>query len=410
MVAMRKTEKRFLTRRGVFWLGQTCNLRCFFCYFIDRINDREHPEHAFMSLEKAKAICDTLRFQYGNNAVDIQGGEPTIYRHIHELVRHCRDIGLMPTLITNAITLSSRDKCQRLKDAGLNDLLVSVHGLGQTYDTIVGCPGGSERQLEALHHMSVVGIPIRFNLVVTRQVLPQMMAIMELARDVGCRAINFLSFNSFEDQSPTADAHKARFSDVGEHLNPALDFLEAAGIEANVRYLPLCTVAPRHFKSMYNFQQLSYDPHEWDFASWFWTEIKSQRVSTEPLSPVVKLRDLTYPNLAKLYATLPELDPDPVADFNPVLYRDHCRLRTGPSRYVHAAACQECAARKICDGLPRNYAALYGVDEVRPIRRDTVIEDPTHFIARQIKVVEEQDWEHAFPAAPLTSDPRTVEA
>src|ERR1043166_8122337 len=81
-----RTREKLLTRRGVLWLGQTCNLRCHFCYFLDRIEQKDHPEHPFMDLDKAKAICHALRFRYGNTSVDIQGGEPTIWRHIEELV------------------------------------------------------------------------------------------------------------------------------------------------------------------------------------------------------------------------------------------------------------------------------------------------------------------------------------
>ncbi len=79
---MQTTTRRTLTRRGVLWLGQTCNLRCYFCYFLNRISDAHHPEHPFMSLEKATEICDTLRTVYHNTAIDIQGGEPTIYPDI----------------------------------------------------------------------------------------------------------------------------------------------------------------------------------------------------------------------------------------------------------------------------------------------------------------------------------------
>src|SRR5881296_1459313 len=61
-----RTREKLLTRRGVLWLGQTCNIRCHFCYFLDRIENKEHPEHQFMELEKAKAICHTLRYKYGN--------------------------------------------------------------------------------------------------------------------------------------------------------------------------------------------------------------------------------------------------------------------------------------------------------------------------------------------------------
>src|SRR5437016_1253779 len=136
-----RTREKLLTRRGVLWLGQTCNLRCHFCYFLDRIEQKDHPEHPFMELEKAKAICHALRFKYGNTSVDIQGGEPTIWRHIDELVVYCRDIGLHPTLITNALALASVEKCRGLKAAGIRDLLISVQGLGDVYDEIVGVRG-----------------------------------------------------------------------------------------------------------------------------------------------------------------------------------------------------------------------------------------------------------------------------
>ena len=61
-----RTQRRTLTRRGVLWLGQTCNLRCYFCYFLNRIEDAEHPEHPFMSIEKSKEICRTLRYACSN--------------------------------------------------------------------------------------------------------------------------------------------------------------------------------------------------------------------------------------------------------------------------------------------------------------------------------------------------------
>ena len=88
-----KTQKRTPTKRGVMCLGQTCNLRCYFCYFLERIEDTTLPEHAFMSLEKAKEICNRLRFFYGDTSIDIQGGEPTIFPGIFELISHCATSG-----------------------------------------------------------------------------------------------------------------------------------------------------------------------------------------------------------------------------------------------------------------------------------------------------------------------------
>ena len=53
------TNYRALCRRGVLWLGQTCNIRCHFCYFLDKIDHKHHPEHAFLPLEKPKNMCTT---------------------------------------------------------------------------------------------------------------------------------------------------------------------------------------------------------------------------------------------------------------------------------------------------------------------------------------------------------------
>jgi uncharacterized radical SAM superfamily Fe-S cluster-containing enzyme len=116
-----KTRNRVITKRAVMWLGQTCNLRCYFCYFLNRIDDAHHEEHPFMSIEKAKAMCTTFREFYGCTSIDIQGGEPTIYPHILELIRHCRDIGLYPTLITNGLRLAKPGQLEKFQEAGIRD-------------------------------------------------------------------------------------------------------------------------------------------------------------------------------------------------------------------------------------------------------------------------------------------------
>ncbi len=293
----KKTTKRVITRRGVLWLGQTCNLHCHFCYFLDRIKTKNHPEHPFMSLEKAKTICKTLVDVYENNAIDIQGGEPTIYKDIYELVSYCRKIGLLPTLITNGLVLSKHDLCMKLKESGVRDLLLSVHGLGDVFDEIVGVKGAHEKQMAAIDNINDVGIPFRINCVLSKNALPQLTDIAELAISKGARAINFIAFNPFEDQRKEgmrSDTNVPRYADVSVPLTKALDLLDDAGVEANVRYFPFCMLPGRHWKSNYNFQQLTYDLHEWDFASWSWTGMREQRMRDGGVAPTPTLEEATY--------------------------------------------------------------------------------------------------------------------
>ena len=278
---------RKITRRGVMWLGQTCNLRCHFCYFLDRIQDENHPQHAFMSLEKAKEICRTLVDYYGNNSVDIQGGEPTLYPEIYELVDYCAEIGLSPTIITNAQVLSNRAATVRFRKSGLRDFLLSIQGLGTVYDELVGQQGAHVRQMKALRNLQEEGIPFRFNTVVSKPVLDQVVDIAQLAISTGAEVVNFLGFNPFNDQETgkRSTMNVPRYAEVGGPLNEALDLLAEAGVEANVRYLPLCVVAERHRQTVYDFKQIPYDLHENDFASWSWTDLPAQRMRNAELTP-----------------------------------------------------------------------------------------------------------------------------
>jgi len=57
-----------------------------------------------------------------------------------------------------------------LKEAGIRDLLVSVQGLGDTYDSIVGVKGAALKQRSGLENIIEAGIPVRFNSVLSKPV------------------------------------------------------------------------------------------------------------------------------------------------------------------------------------------------------------------------------------------------
>jgi len=421
-MGIQSTKKKVLTKRGVIWLGQTCNLRCHFCYFLDRINSSSHPEHAFMSLDKAKKICSTLVDFYHNNSIDIQGGEPTIYPGIYELITHCRKIGLLPTLITNALVLADIDRCKKILDAGIRDLLVSVQGLGETYDKIVGVPGAYEKQAKALENFQQLGIPIRFNCVLCKMALPQLSDIAKVAIAKNARVVNFIAFNPFCDQASgkRSSENVPRYNEVTPYLNDAMDILAQAGVECNVRYFPFCMVAERHRKSLYNFQQLSYDIHEWDFASWSWTGLTPQRTKDGDVSQPVTLQEATVSpiflpstlqhsvGLGRRIANALPIIKKPIravyrgmlnwyqkkkrGDSLDSLYRQNARMRAKEHcKYAYGECCATCDVQSICDGFHGDYAELFGAQEATPIKIGKKIDDPQYYIKEQAKIVEEED-------------------
>ncbi len=400
-----RTRRRTLTRRGLVWLGQTCNLRCYFCYSLDRIQDAQHPQHRFMTLEKAKSICSQLVREYGNNAVDLQGGEPTMFPGIVELVRHCREIGLHATLITNAQALSDRAFALRLREAGVRDFLVSLQGLGATYDRIVGREGAHDHQMRALRNLRELGIPFRFNCVLSRPALDQLPQIAELAVRTGALVVNLLAFNPYDDQMKGRSAEGVpRYEEVRGPLAAALDYLVAHGVEANARYLPMCVLEARHRPLAWNFQQLSYDHHENDFNSWRWTQRNPQRTRDLDLSRPTHLDEEYAPRVVRLWRStrrriLRRLGRNRFARRDDAashaLYRADGRWRAARDlKYGLPQACGECDLRRICDGFHCDYATHFGTHEARPVHLGAVVDDPTHFIGEQDKLVQphDQSW------------------
>lgn len=415
------TRARKITRRGILWLGQTCNLRCHFCYFLDRIQNEAHPEHAFMGLDKAKAICRTLVDYYGNNSIDIQGGEPTLYPPIYDLVEYCARIGLSPTLITNAIALSKHDNVLRFRDRGIRDFLISVQGLGDVYDRIVNHKGASRWQMMALRNLQVAGVPFRFNTVVSKAALPQLVDISRLAVETGAGVVNFLGFNPFNDQATgkRSTMNVPRYDEIREPLVNAVEYLVAQGVEVNVRYLPLCLM-PEHLRdTAYGFRQLPYDLHENDYASWSWTDLPAQRTGSADLTPPfglgrrLELGAMRAP-LRKLDRRLPGVgrrlhrvkqglerhwarSPEQRLDSRKLerLYQDDGETRAREyTGYRHVQACRECSLRGICDGVYGDYADLFGVEGLRPVNLDRDAQDPQHYTRRQFKVIHplDRDW------------------
>jgi MoaA/NifB/PqqE/SkfB family radical SAM enzyme len=284
---------------------------------------------------------------------------------------------------------------------------VSVHGIGEVHDRVVVYPGAHVRQMKALRNLREVGIPFRFNCVLSKPVVAQLPEVAELAVRTGALVLNFLAFNPFADQAKEGKRsanNVPRYREISAKLTQALDILDAAGVEANVRYLPLCMVEERHRKSMYNYQQLSYDQHEWDFLSWSWTTQQSQRMKEGGLSGTVPISTQglvsRFRKPAEKFMKVPVLGPaavrlnEEVGQFldrhrdKDALYRQNARTRAEiRTEYDKCDECQQCSVKSICDGFHRDYFEMFGMDEARAIKTPQPIDDPLHYIRRQQKVV-----------------------
>ncbi|MQB00243.1 MAG: GTP 3',8-cyclase MoaA [Actinobacteria bacterium] len=159
-----------------------CNFRCTYCM------PKEVFGHEYQFMERAELLTfeeierlSRIFVSHGVGKVRLTGGEPLIRRDVDRLVEMLARIPEISDLAitTNASLLAS--KAQRLKEAGLRRVTVSLDALDdETFSAIndVGFPVA--RVLEGIEEAAQVGLgPVKINCVVKRGVNEH--AVLDLA-------------------------------------------------------------------------------------------------------------------------------------------------------------------------------------------------------------------------------------
>jgi len=318
------------TGRGWLFLGENggpCDKACKFCYYAYQ------PDLVFFDLDTIMMIINRFRWVYGLDACDISGGEPTIYPQLPKVVEHCANIGLRPTIITHGQNCTEK-KVKAIEDAGLDDWLISLHGLKDNHDAAVvnrrgDGSGGFERLVAGLSHMKR---PKRFNSTLqvhNYDILPKMAQWLADHQEPTCW--NMIQFNPFNAWSgKDVIDFQVPMAKLGPVIGEAVEIAEAAGFEVNVRYFPFCVAAKYGFaKNCINYYQTQFDPWEWGLEA-------TQRMSVKQIND--------YGGVAA--ARRRSCDAIRESRMNP--------------------KCKTCRFSPICEGPTIQYQERYGLDEITP--------------------------------------------
>jgi len=334
------SDPRVITKRAVLYVGYPCNAKCSFCYY------KYAESKKWVPIGELKKDVSRFRYFYRMEFIDILGGEPTIYRHIQELVAHCSKIGLKPTLITNAIMLGDKKIVEEYKKNGINDFLISVYGIEKKAEKITGVRDMFQKQLKAIENLQALNIPFRFNVTLHKDTVHDLSKIAQFAVDKGAKALNMIVFNPFFEWEHKSNIDfQARYKEMTKPIMKAIDLLEKNGLDANVRYLPLCML-PGYEKNIYDYMQLPYDPHEWNYNTWE--------------------NFFLWPG-KKWYQ------------------KEAFRRREYVCRYKKSEMCNKCSVEHICDGFHKQYAERFGFGEETPYNLGVKVKDPTFFIKNQTR-------------------------
>lgn len=158
-------EKLKRKDRNLFELlpGYACNSNCQFCS-IDpakrKINST--TEELIRSIYEAK--------RDGFKYLGIGGGEPTIRKDLLTLIRFAKRLKFDVIRIeTNGIALAYPDYCQRLVDAGLDFVKISIHShKAKIHDFLTQVSGSFNNILKAIENLQKLKVRIEINTVVNK--------------------------------------------------------------------------------------------------------------------------------------------------------------------------------------------------------------------------------------------------
>ena len=155
-----------------------CNAHCDFC-------DYWKTDPAEKARE-VKSFADAARF-FNPLMITFTGGEPLLRRDLEELVAGvARAVRLKYiTVITHGAMLTP-ERAKSLWDAGINQFNISLDFLDERHDAARGIPGLTRKIFDTIPRLQAQGIDsIRFNTVIKRENLDQLVPLAHRARALG---------------------------------------------------------------------------------------------------------------------------------------------------------------------------------------------------------------------------------
>jgi pyrroloquinoline quinone biosynthesis protein E len=161
-----------------------CPLRCPYCY---------NP----LVLEKASAELDTVTWlrvieeiaELGALQIHFSGGEPTLRRDLGQLAAKARAVGLYSNLITAGVLLDE-GQFMALVDDGIDHVQLSIQDSVATgCDRIGGFKGAYDKKLAFARLVRKAELPLTLNMVVHRQNLAHLEALIELGVELDAQRI-----------------------------------------------------------------------------------------------------------------------------------------------------------------------------------------------------------------------------
>lgn len=347
-----------VNKRAKIDTGKFCNAKCDFCYYKTQLNSKE-----FLTPEKAREIGEYL-IKQGIEEFELSGGEPTASKHFLDIievlaeVQKKNNLPVKISVVTNGF-LFRHENSKKLRKAQeiVKEWLISVHGLCNEHDDIVGTKGAFYF-IDSFIASQKPDCLIRLNIVVTPDTINQT-NVDEFMKFLYNKAnnniqLNFLPYNYWSDAGEDDQKLNRTEKEIDKDLLSTYRFInqfffyieersvfpiewarhgEMRSPLLNIRYAQKCLLS--RYARKYNRTTIDHvwDEHDWNRV-FYPNDLDSYNYSAEEIYKIN--------NQERLDGTLHPLDV-----YNQVLaaIRDVCESHTKDD------VCSKCPEFSKCDGI-----------------------------------------------------------
>jgi AdoMet-dependent heme synthase len=172
-------------------LTEKCNLHCLHCYQQTRTGEMPREEIC----KAIDLLAETVEYWVTHYDTEVSpgihftGGEPLVREDLFELLLHARHRGFYTSLMSNG-TLMTDKKARELRDAGIQDVQISLDGTEPVHDTIRG-KGSFQNAVGGICNLVAAGVETNINMTVSELNYTELDPLLRLAEQLGVSTVGF---------------------------------------------------------------------------------------------------------------------------------------------------------------------------------------------------------------------------